>query len=258
MNQGKLPSVIRWTRSDYQKLSYAVRQFNKKVSELEVLDRNVLPDKLSYSNLRDTIYSRRELNRILGSLRRINKESQQRIVTLESGEQLTQWELSELKKAQRRAVGTITDKARDVVESDRNVMGDKEFKQLLRTKQSIEDLFNRTGWEFERTGKRAMSWGKTDYDLWRAGIYRENFMDALKQMSNYKNYSLLRDKLNSIENPIRFYEYVQKSDILSDLFLFYKEKATAQTYGGFKDNQEAFDTAIFEQLEISKPTRTKS
>ena len=61
------------------------------------------------------------------------------------------------------------------------------------------------------------------------------------------------DKLKSIENPIQFYNYVKQSNILSDLFLFYKDNATAQTYGGFKDNQEAFDTAIFEQLEIPRP-----
>ena len=78
-------------------------------------------------------------------------------------------------------------------------------------------------------------------------------MGALKEMSNYRNYKLLRDKLNSIENPIQFYNYVRQSNILSDLFLFYKDKATAQTYGGFKDNQEAFDTAIFEQLGIPRP-----
>ena len=44
MNNGKIPSVIRWTRSDYARLSYAVRQFNKKVSELEKLEGNVAPE----------------------------------------------------------------------------------------------------------------------------------------------------------------------------------------------------------------------
>lgn len=253
MNNGKIPSMIRWTRSDYAKLSYAVRQFNKKVSELEKLEGNVAPEEFDYREVRDSIYSRKELNRVIKSLKRINRESQQKIRTLDSGEQITQWELSELKKAQKRAVGRTTDKARAIVESDINVMGDREFKQLLRTKESIEDLFNRVGSDFETTKKRALIWGKTDYELWRASIFRDNFMNALKEMSNYGNYKLLRDKLKSIENPIQFYNYVKQSNILSDLFLFYKDKATAQTYGGFTDNQEAFDTAIFEQLEIPRP-----
>ena len=35
MNNEKVPSLIRWTKSDYGKLSYAVREFNKKIKELE-------------------------------------------------------------------------------------------------------------------------------------------------------------------------------------------------------------------------------
>lgn len=248
---GKIPSVIRWSRSDYLKLSYAVRQFNKTISELEALDKNVLPEEYKYTELRDSIYSRRELNRVIRALRRFSKASQQRIVSSPSGEKMTQWELGELKKAQKRALVNVTDQAREIVESETNVMGDAEFKKLLRTKESIEDLFNRKGTEFRRTKKRTSSWGKNDYDLWRASIFRQNFMDALDEMSSFKNYKLLKQKLESIENPIQFYNYVQRSSILSDLFLYYKDKATAQTYGGFIDNQEAFDTAIFEQLGIN-------
>ena len=245
----KIPSVIRWTRSDYATLSHAVRQFNKKVRELEGMDKNVLPPEFNYKELKDTIYSRRELNRVLKSLRRFGRESQQKIVELPSGEGITKWEYSELKKSQKRAVSLIQEKARGIVESDVNVMGDVEFRQLLRTKESIEDLFNRTGSEFTRTAKRTSSWGKTDYELWKADIYRKNYMNSLQMMSNYDNYDKLVNKLNSIENPIKFYEFIQRSDILQDLFLFYRDKATAQTYGGFTSNQEAFDTAL-EQLDV--------
>ena len=249
---GKIPSVIRWTRSDYAKLSNAVKRFNKKISELEALDKDYLPEQYNYSELRDTIYSRRELNRIIRGLNRFTtKESQQQMIILPSGEEISRWEYNELKKAMRRSEERISDMARGMVENY-NVMGDKEFKQLLRTKQSIQDLFNRTGYEFRRTAGRTEKWGKTDYELYRASIFRENFMNALKEMRNYKNYKLLKDKLNSIENPIQFYNFIKQSDILSDLFLFYKDKATAQTYGGFVDNQEAFDTALFNQLGLTQ------
>ena len=251
----KIPSIIRWTRSDYGKLSYAVREFNKKVRELEALDKNVLPEEFNYQELKDTIYSRKELNRVIKSLRRFTRnESQQKTILLEGGEEITKWEYSELKKAQKRAVSSIQEKARGIIEDDKNVIGDLEFKQLMRTKESIEDLFNRLGSEFERTAKRTLSWGKNDYELWRASIYRENYMEkVLAHMSDYENYDILYNKLMSIENPIRFYEYINKSDILQDLFLFYKDKATAQTYGGFTSNQEAFDYAIFEQLGLKRP-----
>lgn len=250
---GKIPSAIRWTRSDYARLSYAVRKFNKTVSKLEKLEGNVAPEEFDYTEVKNAIYSRRELNRVIKSLKRIGRESQQKVVSLSNGEQITQWEYSELKKAQKRAVERTTDKARAIVESDTNVMGDKEFRQLVRTKESIEDLFNRVGSEFRRTAERTLSWGKSDYDLWRASIFRENFMNSLEEMSTYNNYNILYNKLKSIKNPIQFYNYVKQSETLLDLFLFYKEKATAQTLGGYKDNQEAFDSAIFEQLGITRP-----
>lgn len=250
MDNEKIPSIIRWTRSDYAKLSYAVRKFNKTIKKLEGMDKNVLPPEFDYKELKDTIYSRRELNRVLKSLRRFNKESQQRIVELSTGEEITQWELSELKKAQKRAISEIESKARGIVESDTNVMGDVEYKQLLRTKESIEDLFNRTGSEFRRTSQRAMLWGKNDYDLWRAQIYRESFMKSLQELSNYDNYDKLVKKLNSIENPIKFYKFIQKSNVMSDLFLYYKDEPTSQTYGGFSSNQEAFNKGL-EELGIN-------
>lgn len=254
MNNGdlRLQPLIRWTRSDYAKLSYAVRQFNKRVSELESLEENFAPPEFDYKELRDSIYSRKELNRVIKSLKRINRESQQRIVTTSQGEKLTQWEFSELKKAQKRAIARINYKTMNFREIEIDVMGDREFKSLTRTKESIEDLFNRTGYDFSLTKQRTLSWGKNDYDLWRADIFRNNFMNALEEMSTYKNYNLLVDKLKSIKNPIQFYNYVRQSNILSDLFLFYKDKATSQTYGGFVDNQEAFNTAIFNELKINE------
>ena len=196
MNIEKIPSVIRWTRSDYAKLSHAVRKFNKKISELEGIEEKILPKEANYKELKENIYSRRELNRVIKSLNRINRESQQRIITLDTGEKMTQWELSELKKAQKRSLGVIQSKTRDIIESD-NVIGDLEYKQLKRTKESIEDLFNRVGTEFERTKERTLSWGRTDYDLWRADVYRSNFMNALEEMSNYDNYDLLSSFLKS-------------------------------------------------------------
>lgn len=251
--KGKIPSVIKWTRSDYAKLNWAVRQFNKTVSKLESMELEGLPNLQQYKDLKENIYSRRELNRIVKSLKRFGRESQQRLVTTEGGEVLTQWEYSELKKAMRRATTRITDEARNIIDTDRNVIGDVQFKRLLRTKESIEDLMNRKGAEFRMTKERAMKWGKLDYELFRAEIFRENFMNALEELSDYKNFDLLKQKLESISNPIRFYNYISQSEILKDLFLFYKDKATSQTYGGFTSNQEAFDTAIFEQLKIKKP-----
>ena len=255
MNTGKIPSLIKWTRSDYMKLYHAVKGFNQKVRELEDLDNTYLPEAFNYKELRDSIYSRRELNRMIKSLKRFStRESQQARVIIPSGEEISKWEYSELKKAMKRSTERITDQARKIIDTERNVIGDVEFKKLLRTKESIEDLFNRTGSEFRRTKIRAMNWARNDFELWRADIFRENFMKALGQLETFEHVDLLIKKLEKITNPISFYNYVSRSEVLKDLFLYYKEKATAQTYGGFVDNQEAFDYALFDELKLEKPS----
>ena len=76
-------------------------------------------------------------------------------------------------------------------------------------------------------------------------------MKSLEELSVYDNYNLLFNKLASIKNPISFYNYVRTSDVLMDLFLYYKDKPTAQTYGGFESNQDAFNYAI-EELGLMK------
>ena len=80
-----------------------------------------------------------------------------------------------------------------------------------------------------------------------------------KQMSNYKNYDLLKNKLDSIKNPEQFYEYVSQSTTLNDLFNYYEASPEAQTYGGYDNNQAAFnkglnELGLFEEIELTDLT----
>ena len=54
--------------------------------------------------------------------------------------------------------------------------------------------------------------------------------------------------LNGIKNPNKFYEYVSKSSVLSDIFLWYKEKENAAVYSSFDTNEQAFNYALKEEL----------
>ena len=96
-----------------------------------------------------------------------------------------------------------------------------------------------------------MNLGNLDVELKKAMTYRENYLAALEQMSGYENYDRLIKELNKIKNPIKFYEFIQKSNVLSDLFIYYKDKATSQTYGGFADNQDAFNYGLEAELGIA-------
>ena len=77
MNEKKYESLIRFRRKDAGKLSYAVRQFNNKIRELEGIEREFAPEELNYYDLKQNITTRREFNRVIKSLKRFTREHQE-------------------------------------------------------------------------------------------------------------------------------------------------------------------------------------
>ena len=60
----------------------------------------------------------------------------------------------------------------------------------------------------------------------------------------------MKNQLDKIKNPSKFYEYVKRSPVLMDLFLWYKE-SDSLFYGGFDDNEDAFDSTLMFHLGIT-------
>ena len=245
-------SLIRWKRGDYIKLSKAVASFNRKINELDVNEAKYLPDLKDYKELKETIMSRRELNRIVNALRRFNAEGAETKVTLPSGQDITKWEYHEIKLARNRAIKTLeTEKASITLGMKWKGMGDERIDQINATISHMSRLEQDRGLPFQGNMALIFKLGSYDKGLNEAEQFRINFMNALEELSTYDNYELLKKKLESIKNPKNFYEYVRNSEVLSDLFLYYKDKATAQTYGGFASNQDAFNYAL-EELGLMK------
>lgn len=72
--------------------------------------------------------------------------------------------------------------------------------------------------------KRIKFFGSGDTEMKKAIVFRENFMTALKELANYENYDILKKNLDKIKNPLQFFKFTQKSQVLQDLFLWYERK----------------------------------
>ena len=130
-------------------------------------------------------------------------------------------------------------------------MGDERLSEIHAIEQSFIDLENRTGKDLKRLKTRIFSVGRSDYKLSRDELFRRNFYTALEGISNFQNYDILKKKLDKIKNPTKFYEFVKKSPVLMDLFLWYKE-SDSLFYGGFNDNEEAFNSTLLFHLGIEE------
>lgn len=247
-----MDSLIRWKKGDYIKLGQAVSRFNKIVSEIETDERKFLPELQDYTDIRDKITTRKELNRIISALRRANEENLLQTRVFDSGEEISKWEFSEINKAKRRALRNLErERARINAENTSLGMGNERLSEINAIERSFENLGSRTGNDLKRVINRIMNVGRSDYKMAQDKLFQENFYKALEGISNFQNYDVLKKELDKIKNPSRFYEYVKQSPVLMDLFLWYKESDTI-FYGAFSDNQEAFNSTLLFHLGINE------
>lgn len=246
-----MDSLIRWRRGDYVKLGQAVSRFNKIINVLDTDERKFLPELKDYKEIRDHITSRKELNRVIKSLRRVNTENLLNTKILESGEEISKWEYQELTKARKRAFRNLERERESILKDRPSIgMGDERLSEIHAIEQSFIDLENRSGSGLKRVMQRIFSVGRSDYKLSRDELFRRNFYTALEGISNFQNYEVLKRELDKIKNPTKFYEYVKQSPVLMDLFLWYKEKDSV-FYGAFGDNEEAFNSTLLFHLGIT-------
>ena len=239
--------MIKWKKGDYIKLGQAVSKFNKKINELQKEENKLyLPEKIDYRDLKDTILTRNELNRKINSLKGFLKEDAESKITTDAGAEITKWEYGELKKERRRAISSLQEELSQELNINKKYRAGfttAKQGQIEDTIASLNKLTKTTGYEFKRVKERIHRRGKTDYSLYRQSIYRDNYYKALEGIKNFKNYEVLKEKLDSIKNPGEFYNYIQRSDTLSDLFLYYSN-GDGLVYGSFATNEEAFDSAL--------------
>lgn len=104
--------------------------------------------------------------------------------------------------------------------------------------------------DFTKLKDRLSKYGSLDYKYMKATIFRENFEKAMEEagFKNYKNYEILKKKLDRFTNPVSFYNFIKNSDVFMDIFIYYKPN-DGVSYGDFGDDEERFNYAL-EQLDL--------
>lgn len=202
-----MANKIRWSRSDYIKLGKAVSSFNKTVGNLSNSG-IVLPDLLNYNDLKSGITTRKELNRLIGSLKRFQNPMQQVGVSLE-GFEVTKWELNEVKRAKRRAERRLTGELSEI-EAGSIGTGNTRANEIKATLESFEKFASGDLAQFKRISSSIMRQGRTDYEMKKALIFQQNFIKAYEKMGRKEIVEFAR----SFRNPMNFWEAIQNSEFM--------------------------------------------
>lgn len=207
---------IRWKKGDLISLGKAISKFNKTKNNLESLQGSLgLPEELSFSQEKQRIKTRKELNRFKNSIAKFNEETAKLIET-RGGELITKWEYGELKKKQKRIVEKLESELLRIHNPNTILPTQKEI-TLENKLLNIKNFDILSGGSFERSKERIDFMGRSDYEFRKALIYRENYYSVMERYKNFEGYEELLAKMNSIKNPIQFYEKIRDNELVADL-----------------------------------------
>lgn len=96
-------------------------------------------------------------------------------------------------------------------------MGSMRAREIQAQIRNLNSIENKTGYEFNRLRNRIQNIGTSDYIMKKSIVYRENYLKEMQKYASFDNYEKLMAKLEAIKNPITFYEYVSKNEIIADL-----------------------------------------
>lgn len=226
------------TRGDYISLGKAVAKFNRTINELKTEEnKTYLPNEIEYKELKKNIVVRSDLDRYVKNLRSFDKENSDIYLT-EAGEKITSWEREFIKEQSNIALRRMNRQLKQVNKYDKDTI-----EELKSTIKNVKEFEQKTKGDFKETIKLIHKIGISGYTMKKAIQYRINYYTALEEIKNFKNYELFKTKLDSIKNPISFFNYIQKSSTMSDLFIYYKGNEGI-IIGQFTSNEEAFDAAL--------------
>lgn len=210
---------INWKRGDYISLGRAVSNFNKKIRELQAEENKLyLPDEINYKEAKENITTRKELKRLINSLRRFQRQGAEDLYTTQAGESMTKWERRELGIQSRIAQTRLQNELKTLNEPtesgfSRAQMGSMRVREINTQIKNLKNIEGAVGYEFNRLRERLSRMGTSDYTMKKAIVFRENYLKEMEKYSHFDNYEKLMKKLRSFTNPISFFNFVSQNEL---------------------------------------------
>lgn len=210
-------SLIRWKRSDYAKLGRAVANFNRQVikQKKDNINPDFLPELKKYKNVKDAITTRREFNRIVNSLARINKSDALNLIYLKSGQEISKWEYQETKR-QARLLERSLQKEIEEYHVTKGVMGNERIAEIKMKLNQIQSFENQPMENQEKIIKEIQKKGTSDWEFKMNITFKNNYLEALKDYENQPYYDKLVEKIRNL-NPNQFYSMIKENNLIDFL-----------------------------------------
>lgn len=238
---------INWKRSDYGNLIKAVNKFNKEVEKLNYINPDAnIPERLNYKDVRKNIYTRREFNRVIKSLRRFSNEKEQEIVKTRGGYELTRWQRNEINRAKRRAERRLEGELYALESQSTFGTGNTRLNEIKATLESYDRLATANPEDYKRISGSILRQGVSDFEMKQASIFQKNFIKAYKKMGRTQVVNLAK----RFKNPMDFWEFIKDSNFADIQMKYDEDEGLIQIGEGSKDDNYIYDLLrLVDQME---------
>lgn len=240
-----------FTRQELNRVINSLRRFTNEGAEDPVyIKGNQIISKWEQQELGKQVkIAKRTLNKTISELEKPISFGYSRAQMGSEEYQETKAYLKSLEKAEKK-LEKDAEKTHRLTDYTRGKGKAKYYENILENMRHLKNLELRQSGDFVRLKERIEKFGTLDYTYMKATIFRQNFEKALEESGakNFANYEILKKKLNKITNPKNFFKFISQSNVLMDIFTYYKE-GEGLVYGSFTSDEERFNYAL-EELEL--------
>ena len=239
----QIESGIKWKPEDESKLKEAVTDFNNKLTMLQEAELNVnLPNEVSYTELKNSIKTRKEFNRQLKNLRKFQSDTAEDVYFTESGLRITKWEKDVLDQARRSVIARRSNELKELEKG--SFMGSERYNQAIASRDKAKNLLTNLNLaNLEKTREYIKTTGAADFNYRQAENYRNAYMSkVLPQFKDLEGYEDLKQTLEEKTNPIEFYNFLKNDENLRDVNQYYPENKNI-VYAG-NNRQKLFNKGL--------------
>lgn len=202
--------AIRYDKKLNQEINRTIKNFNQKIARLEKQDRELLPSKITNKELKESVYTRSELQRKLKELQRFSQRGAENIIETTGGARLTKYDYQNIKRESTRVKQNITREINRLrIEKPKifgktqtstfSEMGDTDYLNLVARRKALEKDINKLSRdELERFIKLIENTGRNQQYM--NSIFKQNYFDMLTDLAYYFDYD--NDKLNMLKQKL--------------------------------------------------------
>ena len=190
--------AIRYDKKLDQEINRTIKNFNQKIARLEKQEKELLPSKITKKDLKESVYTRSELQRKLKELQRFSKRGAEEVITTRGGVRITKYELNEIKRENARLKRNITREINRLKVNKPKIlgktqtstfseMGDTDYLNLVARRKALEKDINKLlRDEFERFTKLIKKTGRSQ--KYMNTVFKENYFEMLTDLAYYYGY----------------------------------------------------------------------